>query len=84
MSPVPEPGGASLATAGSQAPSKRHNDEWHIVSLWPRGMVGRGNVSKGLVLRIVSEAGLEPPFGPSAKMAMPGRSVSFDGEPTHL
>ncbi|MES9857221.1 MAG: hypothetical protein ABW166_11515 [Sedimenticola sp.] len=43
-----------------------------------------GNVSEGLVLRIVSEAGLESPFGPKAKMAMPGRSVSFDGEPTHL
>ncbi len=69
---------------GSQALGKSHNDEWHIVYPWSRGMVGMGNVSEGLVLRIVSEAGLESPFGPKAKMAMPGRSVSFDGEPTHL
>jgi hypothetical protein len=42
-----------------------------------------GNVSEALVLRVVNEAGLEPPFGPRAKKAMPGRLVSFDGEPTH-
>ncbi len=43
-----------------------------------------GNVNEGLVLRIVMNAGLEPPFGPRAKMATPGRSVSLDSEPTHL
>ena len=42
------------------------------------------NVSEVSVLRIVSTAGLELPFGPRAKMAMLGRSVSFDGELTHL
>jgi len=42
------------------------------------------NVSEVLELRIVSEAGLEPPFGPRAKMALLGRSVSIDGELTHL
>jgi hypothetical protein len=42
------------------------------------------NVSEVLVLRTVSKAGLEPPFGPRAKMAMVGKSVSIDGEPTHL
>ena len=42
-----------------------------------------GNVSEVLVLRIVRAAELELPFGSSAKMAMVGRSVSFDGEPTH-
>ena len=41
------------------------------------------NVSEVLVLRIVKAAGLEPPFGPRAKMALPGRSASIDGEPTH-
>ena len=46
-------------------------------------MIGMGNVSEVLVLRIVRAAGLELPFGPSAKMAKVGRSVSFDGEPTH-
>ncbi len=51
--------------------------------LGPWGMVGMGNVSEVLVLRIVNEAGLELPFGPRAKMAMSGRLVSFDGEPTH-
>ena len=49
----------------------------------PWKMVGTGNVSEALVLSIVRAAGLELPFGPSAKMAMVGRSVSFDGEPTH-
>jgi len=43
-----------------------------------------GNVSKVSVLRIVKAAGLELPFGPSAKMATVGRSANFDGEPTHL
>ena len=42
------------------------------------------NVSEVLALRIVSKAGLEPPFGPRAKMAMVGRSMSLEGEPTHL
>ena len=42
------------------------------------------NVSKVLVLHIVTRAGLEPPFGPRAKMAMLGRSASLDGESTHL
>ena len=42
------------------------------------------NVSEVLALRIVSKAGLEPPFGPRAKMALVGRSVNIDGEPTHL
>jgi len=53
----------------------------HVLDPW--GMVGMGNVSEALELRIVKSAGLEPPFGPRAKMAMPGRLVSFDGEPTH-
>ncbi len=47
-------------------------------------MIGMDNVSEVLALRIVSKAGLEPPFGPRAKMAMVGRSVSIDDEPTHL
>ena len=42
-----------------------------------------GNVSEALELHIVSKAGLEPPFGPRAKMALLGRSVSIDGELTH-
>ncbi len=42
-----------------------------------------GNVSKVSALRIVKGAGLELPFGPRAKMAMPGRLVSIDGEPTY-
>ena len=50
----------------------------------PGGMTGMDNVSEVSVLRIVSKAGLELPFGPRAKMAMLGRSVSFDGELTHL
>jgi hypothetical protein len=50
----------------------------------PWGMVGMGNVSEVLVLRIVKPAGLESPFGPRAKMAMLGKSVSIDGKPTHL
>ena len=40
-------------------------------------MIGMGNVSEALVLSIVRAAGLELPFGPSAKMAMVGRSVSL-------
>ena len=36
------------------------------------------NVSEVLALRIVNSAGLEPPFGPRAKMAMVGRSVSIE------
>ena len=47
-------------------------------------MIGMDNVSEVLVLRIVKGAGLEPPFGPGAKMAVLGRSASIDGEPTHL
>ncbi len=50
----------------------------------PWEMVGMDNVSEVLALRIVSRAGLEPPFGPRAKMAMVGRSVSIHSEPTHL
>ena len=46
--------------------------------------MGKDNVSKVLVLRIVKKAGLESPFGPRAKMAIVGRSASIDGEPTHL
>ncbi len=46
-------------------------------------MIGMGNVSKVLELRIVNAAELEPPFGSRAKMALVGRSVSIDGEPTH-
>ena len=42
-----------------------------------------GNVSEVLVLRIVNKAGLESPFGPRAKMALVGRLVSIDGEPTY-
>ena len=49
----------------------------------PWEMVGMGNVSEALELHIVSKAGLEPPFGPRAKMALLGRSVSIDGELTH-
>jgi len=33
-------------------------------------MIGMDNVSEVLALRIVKTAGLEPPFGPRAKMAM--------------
>jgi len=47
-------------------------------------MIGMDNVSEVLVLRIVTAAGLESPFGPRAKKAMVGKSVSIDGEPTHL
>ena len=47
-------------------------------------MIGMDNVSEVLALRIVTAAGLEPLFGPRAKMAMVGRSVSLEGEPTHL
>ena len=47
-------------------------------------MVGMDNVSEVLALRIVKIAGLEPPFGPRAKKAMVGRSVSLECEPTHL
>ncbi len=32
-------------------------------------MIGMDNVSEVLALRIVNKAGLEPPFGPRAKMA---------------
>ncbi len=46
-------------------------------------MIGKDNVSEVLALRIVSKAGLEPPFGPRAKMAQVGWSVSIDGEPTY-
>lgn len=42
------------------------------------------NVSEVLALRIVDAAGLEPPFDPGAKMALVGRSASFNGKPTHL
>ena len=73
--------GALLATAGSQELGKRRGGEWRIARPW--GTIGMGNVSEVLVLRIVNKAGLEPPFGPRAKMAMPGRLVCFDGKPTH-
>ena len=45
-------------------------------------MIGMDNVSEVSVLRIVKGAGLELPFGPRAKMALLGRSVSIDGELT--
>ena len=48
-----------------------------------REMICMGNVSEVLVLRIVNKAGLESPFGPRAKMALVGRLVSIDGEPTY-
>ncbi len=48
-----------------------------------REMICMGNVSEVLALRIVKQAGLEPPFGPRAKMALVGRLVSIDGEPTY-
>jgi hypothetical protein len=48
-----------------------------------REMICMGNVSEVLVLRIVKQAGLESPFGPRAKMALVGRLVSIDGEPTY-
>ena len=43
-----------------------------------------GDESEVLVLRIVRGAGLKPPFGPRAKVAVLGRSASIDGEPSHL
>ena len=82
VSPVSEPGlrcwqrqGLKLSvkdTTASSTPSI------------PWEMTGMGNVSEVSALRIVKAAGLELPFGPNAKMATVGRSVSFDGEPTHL
>ena len=42
-----------------------------------------GNVSEVSALRTVKAARLELPFGRRAKMAIVGRSVSFDGKPTH-
>ncbi len=74
-------GGALLATAGSQALGKRSSGEWHTMRF--RRIADMGNVSEVSELRIVKAAGLEPPFGPRAKMAMPGRLVSFNGKPTH-
>jgi hypothetical protein len=59
--------GASLATAGSQALGKRRKSEWHTGPI--REMVGMDKVSEALVLRIVTRAELEPPFGSRAKMA---------------
>ncbi len=80
--PVSEPGGRCWQRQGlkllvsGQAASSTPSDPW--------GMVGMGNVSEALELRIVKGARLELPFGPRAKMAKSGRLASFDGEPTHL
>jgi len=82
VSPIPKPGVRCWQRQGlkhSETVTKMSG-----TSLLPWEMIGMDNVSEVLELRIVKAAGLEPPFGPSAKMAMVGRSVSIDGEPTHL
>ena len=60
-------GGASLATAGYQALGKRRKSEWHTGPI--REMVGRDKVAEASMVRIVTRAELEPPFGSRAKTA---------------
>lgn len=45
--------------------------------------MGMGNVSEVSLLRIVTNAELELPFGSRAKMAMVVRQASFNSEPAH-
>jgi len=45
--------------------------------------MGMGNVSEVSLLRIVTNAELELPFGSRAKMATVVRQASFNGEPAH-
>jgi len=82
VSPVSEPGLRCWQRQGLKLSVKDTPASSTPSILWK--MTGMGNVSEVSVLRIVKAAGLELPFGPSAKMATVGRSVSFDGEPTHL
>ena len=46
--------------------------------------MGMDNVSEVSLLRIVTSAELELPFGSRAKMATVVRQASFSGEPAHL
>ena len=82
VSPVSEPGLRCWQRQGLKLSVKDTTASSTPSTLWK--MIGMDNVSKVLVLRTVKAAGLELPFGPNAKMATVGRSVSFDGEPTHL
>jgi hypothetical protein len=67
VSPVPEPGGRRWQRRGLK----------HSVNVGkvrgpldgPRDMRGMETVTEALVVRIVTRAGLEPPFGPRAQMA---------------
>ena len=45
--------------------------------------MGMGNVSEVSLLRIVTNAELELPFGSRAKMATVVRQASFNGGPAH-
>lgn len=45
--------------------------------------MGMGNVSEVSLLRIVTNAELELPFGSRAKTAMVVRQASFNGGPAH-
>ena len=82
VSPVSEPGLRCWQRQGLKLSVKEKEESSTLPTLWK--MTGMGNVSEALVLSIVRAARLELPYGRSAKMAMVGRSVSFDGKPTHL
>ena len=87
--PVPEPGGRRWQRRGL-----KHRVRGRAVSCTPGGpwgMVGMGNVSEALVLRIVKAAELDAAIRLQSQtcaelveaMALPGRLASIDGEPTH-
>jgi len=65
--PVPEPGVRRWQRRGIKHAVNRYT----VSGTWcdRRGMVGKDKGTEASELRIVTRAGLEPPFGPSAKTA---------------
>jgi hypothetical protein len=73
--------GASLATVGSQALGKRTESEWRTQCTSGNDRYGQGNRSLGGRHRDEREA--RATIRPHSQHGTVGRSVSFNGEPTH-
>ena len=81
VSPVPAPGVRHWQRWGAEHSVKRRPASSTPAQRWE--MMGMDKVSKALLLRIVSKAELELPFGSRAKTATVVRQASLDGRPAH-
>jgi hypothetical protein len=74
-------GGASLATAGSQALGKTISCEWPTISSAGNGREGEGHGSLGIPHR--DAGGARAPIRPQRQHGMEGRSGRLNGAPPH-